>query len=932
MKPADADLLRQIILIREVAVKRGIVLPDIETEARSASLQQVRAQYRDDPVGFCETVLGETLTDDIKLMLESVRDNRITIAKSANSTGKTFASARAAAWFFTMWEESQVHTTAAPPEKNLRRLLWGEIDAVVEKHPWIFADAKLQVTHIQRKRKELRSWITGHSIPQSGTEEQREAKFCTGADELFELTTGELVTYRSLIGKTVRVMSVSPGFEREETDAEFFDNGIEGVYEVVLSSGHKVVRTGRHPLFAGKIGQCFKTLGGTHVKGRYRVGGGKWTSVEDLQVGDAVLVPQDTEFNFGSLSMDPNEIKVLAYLIGDGCVSSGRKIQFFQEDNRQLAEFKAAVSALGAWTTEYNPKLYSITVRGDGSGNDSNPILNLVRTHGLLGKDSSTKRVPEAINQLSRDDVAIFLSRLFSTDGWACMTNCSPGYRKAQIGYSSKNEGLVRDIQRLLLRFGVASKVRRKKASWTYKGVLKSNYQWALEIVRKVDIIRFAETIGIFGKEEGVEECAAFARGRAAGATWREGNIAGFRWDKVKSVTPLGERPTVGVHVPVNNTYLTALVEHNSGKHSAHMLWIVDEGDAVPDEVYRGIESCMSGTHDRMLIMLNPRAEIGAAHTMIKDGKASVIKMSAFDHPNVRTGQNEIPGAVSRESVVRRINEWSRPLHEDEKSTDECFEVPKFLVGAIAERPEGGDYAPLAAGWREVTEPSLWYMVLAEYPAQSEFQLISRAWVNAARARWDMFVALHGKIPPTQTKAVMGVDIAEFGADDNVVCLRYGGYVAPMRTWRGVDVEASADEAIAIYLSEEVDRACVDAIGIGAAMAPKMRRSGCRGAQAVKVSEKPTKRLERDAFSILRDQLGWEVARWLEKDSGAMLPPDEDLVEELLVQQYRRQNGRMRISKKDTVREKLPRKRSPNRWDALCLTFAPARKVLIDFV
>ena len=32
-----------------------------------------------------------------------------------------------------------------------------------------------------------------------------------------------------------------------------------------------------------------------------------------------------------------------------------------------------------------------------------------------------------------------------------------------------------------------------------------------------------------------------------------------------------------------------------SGKHAPYLLFILDEGDAIGDEVYRGIESCMSG-------------------------------------------------------------------------------------------------------------------------------------------------------------------------------------------------------------------------------------------------------------------------------------------------------------------------------------------------
>ena len=43
--------------------------------------------FQTDPVGFGEQVLDETYTKDVKTLMESVRDNPVTIAKSANATG-----------------------------------------------------------------------------------------------------------------------------------------------------------------------------------------------------------------------------------------------------------------------------------------------------------------------------------------------------------------------------------------------------------------------------------------------------------------------------------------------------------------------------------------------------------------------------------------------------------------------------------------------------------------------------------------------------------------------------------------------------------------------------------------------------------------------------------------------------------------------------
>jgi hypothetical protein len=720
MSKKTVEILRQLAIIEELAHKRGVELPDRGALAHEKAMSALRESYVNDPVGFCTTALGETLTDDTVSLLESVRDNRITIAQSANSVGKTYTAGRLAAWWYCMYPDGQVYTTAAPPEKNLKTLLWGEINTISEKHRWLFSDSKLTTMHIERDPK---SFVTGVTIPQSGTEKQREAKFCASADDSFELTNGQVVNYGSLIGKTIPVVSVDAQFRRVEANAEFFDNGIAGVYEVITAAGRRLIRTAEHPLFSGRVKQQYKTARGTHKKGRYIVDEIGWTEVGSLQEDDAILVPADTGIDFGVDATDHNEIGVPSYL------------------------------------------------------------------------DSS---------------------------------------------------------------------------------------------------------------------------------------YDGFLWDRVRSVTPIGPAQTVGVHVPLWNTYLTNVVEHNSGKHSPHLLFIVDEGDAVPDEVYRGIESCMSGSHDRLLVLMNPREERGEVYRMIRDRLASVVNMQAFDHPNVREGRDVIPGAVSREATVRRINMWTRALADGERPNEECFEVPEFLVGSVAENPEGGYFPPLPAGYRQVMEPEFWYMVLAVFPTQSEYQLISRAWVDAARVRWDTYTALYGRTPPNDVKPILGLDVAEYGVDENVACFRYGGYVAPAIVWRGMDTDAVADKATELYKQRDVSTANIDAIGIGANIAPKMRRNGCRGAMPVKVSERPTKKIKELQFTQLRDQLAWELREWLRSDTGAMLPPDELLLEELVAFTYRPTDRGTKVTKKEVIREKL--KRSPNRFDALMLTFGEGRKFKLEFV
>ncbi|MFC1862911.1 hypothetical protein ACFL1Z_03040 [Thermodesulfobacteriota bacterium] len=392
-----------------------------------------------------------------------------------------------------------------------------------------------------------------------------------------------------------------------------------------------------------------------------------------------------------------------------------------------------------------------------------------------------------------------------------------------------------------------------------------------------------------------------------------------FKSDGIKSlhIERSAQSFLTGVTIPSSGTEQQREAKF-SGKHAPHILFIFDEGDAIPDEVYRGAESCMSGGHARMLIMFNPRHESGEAYRMERDGRANVVKLSAFNHPNVRTGKDVIPGAVTRETTVRRINEWCRPLIDGEPVDSECFELPDFLVGCTAKSQSGREYSPLKAGYFKIMEPAFSYMVLGKYPAQGSNQLISKEWLAKARSRWDVYVSENGETPPKYTSAVMGQDVGEFGTDVNVACFRYGGFVERMVLWKGVDTIRTGDRAIVEYKARSVYKANIDATGIGAGVAPHMQRGKC-AAEPVKVASSPTEKTELGEFHILRDQLWWACREWLRTDPGAMLPPDEMLIEELATPTYEVQNGKIRVMKKDTLRELL--KRSSDRADALCLTF-----------
>ncbi|MFB2896317.1 replicative DNA helicase [Aerosakkonemataceae cyanobacterium BLCC-F50] len=111
----------------------------------------------------------------------------------------------------------------------------------------------------------------------------------------------------------------------------------------------------------------------------------------------------------------------------------------------------------------------------------------------LIG-NAHDKIIPGIVFQLERSQLALFLNRLFATDGWA--TVLASG--QSQLGYCTVSEKMARQIQHLLLRFGIIATL--KKRSVKYKDSRRQ--AWQLDITDAQSIKTFIAEISIFGKEK----------------------------------------------------------------------------------------------------------------------------------------------------------------------------------------------------------------------------------------------------------------------------------------------------------------------------------------------------------------------------------------------------------------------------------------------
>ena len=138
--------------------------------------------------------------------------------------------------------------------------------------------------------------------------------------------------------------------------------------------------------------------------------------------------------------------------------------------------------------------------------NVPNPLRRWLDGLGLWGRAAKDKFVPDSLFRASREELGLFLNRLFATDGWA--TVLASG--QARLGYCSASEKLARQVQHLLLRFGVISSLRERSVK--YEESRRPAFQ--LDITGAGSIRTFIEEIGIFGKEEAVKLVAEVAEKR----------------------------------------------------------------------------------------------------------------------------------------------------------------------------------------------------------------------------------------------------------------------------------------------------------------------------------------------------------------------------------------------------------------------------------
>ncbi len=227
-----------------------------------------------------------------------------------------------------------------------------------------------------------------------------------------------------------------------------------------------------------------------------------WKTLEEIREGDYVVVARGSNFFPTQELVSEEEAFLLGAFVSEGYVSQGRP-GFSNVCEEFVDEFRRSFeSAYGNRYCSYERKLKSGKSITEFQIH-SRAVIESVRQRGFDHK-SEDKEVPYVILRSSKRVQRAFLRALFTGDG-----SVSKVGQTCLIFYHSKSVKLLRQVQVMLLNFGVVSRLHRDRHSYRLQ---ISGYQ---------NLRKFCDEIGFVGEKQRKLEDYIKDYGKALGRTDR---------------------------------------------------------------------------------------------------------------------------------------------------------------------------------------------------------------------------------------------------------------------------------------------------------------------------------------------------------------------------------------------------------------------------
>lgn len=377
---------------------------------------------------------------------------------------------------------------------------------------------------------------------------------------------------------------------RRELAKTFFKYKAQPIMEVVTESGKSIRGTYNHPLLTIETADRGKPLKSSFINyfnnKQYtavltKKPIQKWKRLDEINVGDKVQVvprirctitkPQPTGFiplnnRLGPKSkgrlpdkVTENLAALLGYMLGDGWVTDKYKCGFIVSDSEK--ELLPKLLNFVESEIELLPKIRSV-IPSDHPRKDyeieGRKVHRREVMHNVeIGNENlasnldfiRNKRVPDFILSSGNKVVSHFLKWLFTADG--CVFSNGRGRRAIQL--KAKNIELLRDVQMLLLRFGIHSQILEAD---------KERDAYNLVIRRSKDFEKFDHHIG-FALSKKQKKLGSLVQDTQHIPHKRSWN----RSERVIAVRKVGFADVYDIEVPIGHRFIAnGIISHNTAK------------------------------------------------------------------------------------------------------------------------------------------------------------------------------------------------------------------------------------------------------------------------------------------------------------------------------------------------------------------------------
>ena len=209
----------------------------------------------------------------------------------------------------------------------------------------------------------------------------------------------------------------------------------------------------------------------------------------------------------------------------------------------------------------------------------------------------------------------------------------------------------------------------------------------------------------------------------------------------------------------------------------------------------------------------------------------------------------------------------------------------------------------------QMTDMEIRQELLCDFTASASDVVIPIDLVSAAAERELPETAVQGQ------PVILGVDVARFGDDRTVLCVRQGLWTRDVRTFTGLSTMEVANRVIDCMNQHRPQAVFIDAGAMGAGVIDRLRQLQYQVSE-VNFGEAA---LSSDRYANIRAEMYFKCRDWL--TSGGALPKNAELKTELSTVEYKfNPSGRIILEPKEKLKERTGK--SPDLADALVLTFA----------